>query len=169
MVTKVWGQALYGKGKADIPAMVQLAIMSAVIGYGIGAAKDLIKGRSPKDPTKPETIYASLAQAGGFGIIGDVLLNDGTFGRPVSSALLGPSIGTFDDLFKIYSEAKKGEFATSAALRTGVGLIPGNNLFYVKPAMEQLFLIPIQEQLNPGYMRRMEQNLKRTYGQELLY
>lgn len=169
MVTKVWGQALYGKGKADIPAMVQLAIMSAVIGYGIGAAKDLVKGRTPKDPTKPDTIYAALAQAGGFGIVGDVLLQDGTFGRPISSALLGPSIGTFDDLFKIYSEAKKGEFAEAAALRTATGMIPGNNLFYVRPALEHLFLMPIQEQLNHGYLRRMERNLEKTYGQELFY
>lgn len=169
MATRVWGQALNGKGKADIPAMVQLAIMSAVFGYAIGAMKDIIKGRTPKDPTKPETIYAALAQGGGFGIIGDVLLQDGSFGKSPIAALAGPSAGTFEDIYKIYSEARKGEFAANQALKVGVGMVPGNNLFYVRPALDHMFLLQIQEELNPGYLRRMESNMKRTYGQEFLY
>jgi hypothetical protein len=169
MTTKVWGQALHSKGKADMPAIAQLIIMSAIVGYGISTMKDLLKGREPKDPTKPETIFAALTQAGGMGIVGDVLLQDGTFGRPASAALLGPTIGTFDDLFKIYSQAKKGEFAAASAVRTAVGAVPGNNLYFARPALDQLLLYPIMEELSPGYLRRMESNMKRTYGQEFLF
>lgn len=170
VITKIWGRALYGKGKADVPAMAYLFLSTMMFGYLSGAAKDLVKGRAPKDPQKLETIYASIAQGGGLGILADVLLQDGSsFGRSASSALAGPTFGKIDDLLKIYSAGVRGGGSAGQAFRTGVGLVPFNNLFYTRAAFDQILLLEIQESLNPGYLKRMESNMKKTYGQELLF
>ncbi len=169
VITKVWGRALYGKGKADVPAIAYLMLMTMAFGYMAGAMKDLLKGKSPKDPTKLETAYAALAQGGGLGILDQVLLQDSTFGRSLSSTLAGPTFGKMDDVFKIYSAGIRGGGSTRQAVMTGVNAIPFNNLFYTRAALDQILLLPMQEQLNPGYLRRMEQNMNKTYGQELLF
>lgn len=170
MITKVWGRALYGKGKMDIPAMVYLMMSTMVYGYIAGAAKDLVKNKTPKDPMKLETVYASLAQGGGIGILGDVLLQDGSgFGRSFSQTLAGPTFGTLDDIFRIYSAGIRGGGSKRQAFKTGIGVIPFNNLFYTRAALDQMILLQMQEDMNRGYLRRMEQNMKNTYGQELLF
>lgn len=169
VITKVWGRALYGKGKADVPAMIYLAMMGMVMGYMVGALKDLSKNRTPKDPRKLETAFAALAQGGGMGVLGDILLQDASFGRNLSSIMAGPTVGTMDDLFKIYSAGVRGGGSAAQAARFGTSLIPGNNLFYVRPIIEQGMLLHMQEDLNPGYIRRMEKNMNKTYGQKILF
>lgn len=169
-VTKVWGRALYGKGKADVPAIAYLMMMTMGFGYLAGAMKDLVKGRTPKDPTKLETAYAALAQGGGLGILGDVLLQDGSgMGRSLSQTLAGPTAGTIDEVFKIYSAGVRGGGSARQAANFAISSIPFNNLFYARAALDQIILLQMQEELNPGYLRRMERNLKSTYGQELLF
>lgn len=169
IITKVWGRALYSKGKADIPAMIYLAMMSSVFGYIAMTAKDLAKGRTPKDVTKLETIFAAIAQGGGLGVLGDVLLQDAGFGRSLTNVLAGPSFGRLDDIFKIYAAGVRGEGSASTAIRTGMSYIPAANLPYIKPAIDNLFLYPMMEELNPGYLRRMDRNMQQTYGQERLF
>lgn len=170
MVTKVWGRALYGKGKADVPAILYLMLMSAGFGYMAMTAKDLLKGKTPRDPNKPETIFAALAQGGGAGIIGDILYQDYGFGRSLTSATLGPTASRLDEIAKIYSETVRGKGAGKAQmLRTATSYIPFNNLFYARAALDQTLLLQIMNDLNPGYLQRMENNMRKTYGQELLF
>jgi hypothetical protein len=45
---------------------------------------------------------------------------------------------------------------------------PFLNLFYTRAALDYLILYHIQEALNPGSLRRMEQKLKKENGQEFL-
>jgi hypothetical protein len=169
VMTKIWGRALYGKGRADMGAIADLFLMTLLFGYLAGSMKDLVKNKTPKDPAKLETWYASLMQGGGFGIAGDLLFQEYTFGRTLGDVVAGPTIGKAGNIFKIYSEWARGESAARQALNTAIGLVPGNNLFYVRPAFDQLLLLRIQEEMNPGYLRRMERNMKKTYGQELLF
>jgi hypothetical protein len=169
-ITKVWGRALYGKGKADVPAIIYLMTMTMAFGYMAGAAKDLIKGRTPKDPRKLETSFAALAQGGGLGILGDILLNDSSgFGSSPTKTLAGPTFGRFDDIAKIYSAGIRGGGSKQQLFKTGVSLVPFNNLFYTRAALDQMLLLQFQEGLNAGYLRRMEQNMNKTYGQKLLF
>jgi hypothetical protein len=149
--------------------MAYLMLMSGVFGYTAGAMKDIVKGKTPKDPTKLETVYASLAQGGGLGIMGDLLFADAGFGRSASSVLAGPTLGKFDDFFQIYSAAARGEGSARTIAMFGVNSIPFNNIFYTRAALDQLLLLQMQEELNPGYLRRMERNMQKTYGQEMLY
>jgi hypothetical protein len=168
MVTKVIGRSVWGKGKPDYASMVYLMMMSTAFGYLATTMKDLIKNKTPKDPAKLETWYSAMAQGGGVGIFGDLLFQDYSFGRSFSSVVAGPTVGTADQMFKIYSEAARGEGAARQAVMTGVGLVPFNNLFYSRAALDHLILLQMQEDLSPGFMRRMESNMQSTYGQELL-
>jgi len=168
--TKVIGRAVYGKGKLDVPAMAYLMLMSGTFGYLASAMKDIIKGKTPKDPLKLETVYASLAQGGGLGIMGDLLLADSSgFGRSASSIMAGPTLGKIDDIFKIYSAGIRGGGSKRQAAMTVVNSIPFNNLFYTRAALDQLILLQMQEELNPGYLRRVERNAEKTYGQKPLF
>ena len=106
VITKVWGRALYGKGKADVPAIIHLMLMSGVFGYMAMTAKDLFKGKTPRDVTKPETWFASMAQGGGYGVAGDLLFQDYSFGRSLGSLVAGPTVGKLELPLKIYSEIK---------------------------------------------------------------
>lgn len=169
-ITKVWGRALYGKGKADVPALIYLMTMTMTFGYVAGAAKDLIKGKTPKDPRRLETAYASLAQGGGLGILGDILLNDSSgFGRSATQTLAGPTFGRIDDIAKIYSAGMRGGGSKAQLAKTAISAVPFNNLFYTRAALDQMMLLQFQEHLNPGYLKRMERNMNKTYGQKLLF
>lgn len=167
-ITKLWGRALYSKGKADIPALIQLALVSGGFGYIAMTAKDLVAGKKPKDPTKKETILAAFTQGGGYGILGDFLFADANqYGGGPVATLAGPTAGTFEDIFKITSKFMRGETDVAAqAVRTTRQNIPLQNLFYLRPAIDYLMMYQIQEELSPGYLRRMERRMKRDYNQE---
>jgi hypothetical protein len=168
--TKVVGRAVYGKGKLDVPAMTYLMLMSGTFGYLAGAMKDMVKGKTPKDPMKLETVYASMAQGGGLGIMGDLLLSDASgFGRSASSIMAGPTLGKVDDLFKIYAAGIRGGGSKRQAAMFAVNSIPFNNLFYTRAALDQIMLLQMQEELNPGYLRRSQRNAEKTYGQKPLF
>lgn len=170
VITKVWGRSLYGKEDMDIPAMAHLIVSSVVFGYIAMTAKDLLRNKTPKDPAKLETWYASLAQGGGLGILGDVLLNNGSgMGRSVSEIAAGPTFGMLDSIAKIYSAGMRGEGSARQAVSTGIGLVPFNNLFYARAALDHLLLMDMQERMSPGYMRRMENNMRNVYGQEFIF
>jgi len=168
--TKVIGRAVYGKGKLDVPAMAYLMLMSGTFGYLAGAMKDMVKGKTPKDPLKLETVYASMAQGGGLGIMGDLLLSDASgFGRSASSIMAGPTLGKVDEIFKIYSAGIRGGGSKRSAAMFAINSIPFNNLFYTRAALDQLILLQMQEELNPGYLRRTQRNAEKTYGQKPLF
>ena len=168
--TKVIGRAVYGKGKLDIPAMTYLMLMSGTFGYLASAMKDIVKNKTPKDPMKLETVYASMAQGGGLGIMGDLLLADSSgFGRSASSIMAGPTFGKVDEIFKIYSAGVRGGGSKRQAAMTLVNSVPFNNLFYTRAALDHLILLQMQEELNPGYLRRTQRNAEKTYGQKPLF
>lgn len=161
VVTRLYGRAMYSKGKADIPMMIQMAVMTSAFGYMAMTAKDLAKGKTPKDPTQAETIMASAAQGGGFSIFGDL-----AFGNTKPSGILGgPVVSQADSVFDVYKAARDGQDAKAKGVKVLIdSTVP--NLFYVKPALDSLIRAHVYEELNPGYTARMEQKMKKDYGQE---
>lgn len=169
IVSKVLGQAWYGRGKPDIGGLTTLLLLTTAFGYLSLAAKDLLKGKTAKDPLMPQTIVASMAQGGGLGLLGDLLLTDySAFGRSSSSAILGPTLGN-DQLAKFISSFVRGEGQTRAAAMMAISSIPGNNLFYLRAPLDHLLLLEMQEQMNPGFMNRAERDMQKTFNQEWLW
>jgi len=169
VITKVLGQAWYGRGKPDIGGLTTLLLLTSAFGYLSGIMSDLFKGKSPKDPLKTETIFASIARGGGAGILTDVFLTDfSSYGKDFSSFLLGPTFGN-DKVIKLWSSLIRGEGSTRAAAMMAISSIPGNNLFYIRGPLDHLLLLEMQEQMNPGFMNRAERDMQKTFNQEWLW
>lgn len=176
---RVLGRALKGHRK-EAGAGEKFGHIGALLagmtmaGYASMVAKDLVKGYwPPRDPSDPRTWLAAAMQGGAWGIYGDFLFSQNNrFGGGVLGTLAGPTLGTASELFDIWEDSRDavlsgGEDPASAAqaFSTLWSNVPGANLFYVKPAMDYLWINSLREALSPGYLRRQERMRKREYGQ----
>lgn len=155
-----------GRG-ADLPGITHLIAGSLVLGYAAGVAKDLAKGRTPKDPTKFETWMAAAIQSGGAGIYGDFLLAkyDRFGGTPVETAA-GPTAGTVGELIKISSDALRGKADWGDAFHLGMNNTPFINLWYTRAALDYSVLFHVREMISPGTLARSEKRMRDEYNQQ---
>lgn len=179
VTSKVLGRALYGRGakslrdalvrgEGDILGLVSFMAGGTALGYIALQAKELAKGRSPREDTYG-TVIAAMLQGGGLGIYGDFLLGEtNRFGRSLLDTLAGPTLGTIADLDQLRAKAMAGEDVYSPIIRIAQSNMPGVNLFYTKAAIDYLFLYQLQEMASPGYLRRTERRIEREQGQEFL-
>jgi hypothetical protein len=177
MVQRSLGKEIYGGG-SKLSATMRIMFLAAQLagfGYLTMATKDLLQGKNPRDPLALDTVVAALAQGGGMGILGDFAFGEfNRFGRSALATAAGPTFGTADDLLELWAKARDtdkmargrygADFAASS-LRTAISNTPFASLFWARPAINYLALYPIQESLNPGYLRRMEDRIKRENRQ----
>lgn len=180
-ISKPMGAMVYGrgagslksallKGEGDILGLVHLMVASTVMGYVAQSAKEMAKGRSPRDPADPGTWTAAFLQGGGAGIYGDFVFGEfNRFGRSALSTAAGPTFGSADDLLELWARFRNGDDTAAAAVRFATSNTPYLNLFYTRAAIDYLFLYQLQESINPGYLRRMEQRIKKDQGQTFIY
>lgn len=157
--------------RPSVPGWIHLVVATTGLGYLAMAAKDLAKGRTPRDPTDPKTWGAAMQQGGGLGIYGDFLFGEyNRFGGGALETLAGPAVGKVSQVMRSFGQAKEGEFEAAGATLAKFGLdnVPGINLFYTKAAADYLILHQFQEWLNPGYLRRMERRIERDNGQKFI-
>lgn len=158
------GQAL--RNGQSMRGLANVVLMSTLFGYGAMATKDLIKGKTPRDPHDAKTWLAAAVQGGGFGIYGDFLLGQSDrFGGGLLGKLAGPTLGTIEEIDQIRAKVFEGQDVGATALKTLVNNTPFLNLFYTRMALDYSILWEVQESLNPGYLRRMEQRAKKENGQ----
>ncbi len=181
VLTKPFSSAVFGQGTTNsfrqamlngeggLQGMVHLMVATTVMGYVAQSAKELAKGKTPRDPKDPATWHAAMLQGGGLGIYGDFLLGEtNRFGRSMLDTLAGPTIGSIADLDEIRARTMAGEDVGAQVLRAVKDNTPFLNLFYTRTAIDYLFLYQLQEAMNPGYLRRMERRIKKEQGQEFL-
>lgn len=179
-VDRVGGRLLMGQRKG-IGAWERMGHIGTFLagmtmaGYAAMVAKDSLKGYwPPRDPSDPRTWLAALQQGGAIGIYGDFLFSSqNRFGGGITETLAGPTLGTIADLVNVGLDARDaaisgGEdtFSGAQAFSTGTALIPYGNIFYIKPALDYLFLNSMRETLSPGYLKRQERNRMREYEQK---
>lgn len=163
-----------GSPAAQFMGMANLVAWSTVFGYMALATKDLIKGREPRDPSDPKVWMASFVQGGGFGIYTDFLFGEASrFGNKPLETLAGPFASRAASVVDIVQQARlaaTGEESDLASklFRFGQSSTPFANLFYVKPILDYAIFYRIQEWMNPGSMRRMEQRVKAENNQQFL-
>lgn len=156
-------------GRADVLGLVHLMIATTALGYVAQSAKQIAKGRTPRDPTQGSTWTAAMLQGGGLGIYGDFLFGEYTrFGRSFTETLAGPTFGTISEATALLATIREGRDPSARAVRFGVGHAPFINLFYTRVALDYLFLYQLQEAVNPGYLRRMERLIERENKQRFL-
>jgi hypothetical protein len=181
LLQRVAGREIYGRGydtlgdylkngKGDMLGLVHLMLMMSVFGYGAMSIKDMLKGRAPRDPLAPKTWVASMLQGGAFGIYGDFLFGEmkNRMGGGFVQTIAGPVLGTADDIMDIWGRLRSGDDAAAQSFRLLISNTPFLNLFYTRIALDYLFIYNIQENLNAGYLRRMERRIEKENDQTFL-
>lgn len=167
---KVLGRQIYGmegssRGEA-IRSFTRLILMSTLFGYGAMTIKDLLKGKTPRDPADPRTWVSAFTQGGGAGIFGDFLFGEySRFGGSLAATLAGPTAGTISDLANIYARVRDGDSAAQATLRFVMNNVPGNGLWYFRGPFDYLIGYELFEMMNPGYFNRMKRRVERENNQ----
>ena len=180
VIQKTLGREIYGRGSDTLGqalrsgngewlGLAHLIVGTTVFGYISMAAKDVLKGKTPRNPLAKETILAAAAQGGGLGIYGDYLFGEASrFGHTPLESAAGPALGSAADLIALYQKARDGQDTASTALRFVLTHTPGANLFYTKALLDYLIVYQVQEAMNPGYLRRMERRVKKQNQQRFL-
>ena len=187
MTQMVLGREIYGrgydtlgqylrKGKGDMLGLAAMVGMYGALGYAAMSIKDLIKGREPRDLVDEETglpsvktIAAAFAQGGGLGLYGDFLFGEySRFGRSFTSSIAGPVLGQLDTLTDLWTRIRNGDDLAAASFKALLDNTPFLNLYWLRPLLDYSILFNIQESLNPGFLRRMEQRIERENSQTFL-
>lgn len=163
-------QALPFSGK-ETTGLFSLLAVTTVLGYMAMTTKHLLAGKTPRNPFESgedfaKVLSAAMIQGGGLGIWGDFLLGEKSrFGQNFLTTLAGPVLGSLDDLHSLYQKVRDGDDATASGFRFFVNHLPGNNLFWLRPAANHLFLYSMYEMMNPGFLDRSRKELIRGTGQ----
>ena len=157
--------------------IASLIAATTILGGLSNAAKDLVKGRTPRDPRdNPVGVTtAALINGGGLGLYGDFLFGTSNrYGQSLVDTLAGPVIGQISDIKQIV-DAAAGRVVGADQGDPGAMLyryVQGNtpflNLFYTRMALDYLVNFQIQEMMSPGFLRRYERRMLRENNQRFL-
>jgi len=138
-----------------------------VMGYLSMTAKDFVKGYGPRDPEKPKTWLAALAQSGGLGIYGDFLFaQSNRFGNGPAETILGPTGATAARFVSLSQLTRDGEAKLGDWINFGLQNTPIINMWYAKPALDLLILNSLREAYAPGFIARQQERNRKDFGQE---
>jgi len=143
-------------------------------GYAAITVRDLLAGKEAQsfeneDGSFNINLLRNCFQRGGVaGLYGDLVLNQYERGfRDVSSQLAGPVWSKVVDPAGVtLSNAMQGKWdqAKQEAFSGAVGLVP--NVIFARQALDRAVLWSLQEWKNPGYLERLERNIKNKTGQD---
>lgn len=182
VLSRPLGRAIYGggtkrgmagaiaRGEADILGLATYIAFGTMLGYISLQAKEMAKGRSPRE-ADINLFYASMLQGGGLGIYGDFLFGEtNRFGNSLTASLAGPVLGgVVDDASSIYAAAMRGEDVAAKTVRLLQSNLPFANLFYTKAGLDYLVWYQMQEMASPGYLRRTEARIRRENNQTMMF
>lgn len=166
-------QTLAG-GNGEWHGLAYTIVMSTALGYMSLAAKDFVKGRTPRDPADFQTWRAAFVQGGGAAIYGDFLFNEyGSSPQDVAMATIGPvpsEAAKIVDIFKtlISDKDEKEKALAKKSFKLIIDNTPYANHPVARGVLDYLLLDAVQESINPGYKRRAERSLKNRTGQEYI-
>jgi len=172
MWKKIIGRELKSYGPDDskyatVAGLTNILVMNTILGYISMSAKDILRGRSPRDTTKLSTLIESMAQGGGLGIYGDFLIGQvqNTYGNNVFETILGPAASDSKKILDIVFNPKDPAHAGKKALELLEGNAPIINLWYTRAAYDYLIGYNIKEFLDPGFFERMKAKHEEKRGQ----
>ena len=174
---KIIGREMKSYGKevleetpfARVTGLTSLMLLSTVFGYIAMSTKDILRGRSPRDPEKKEVLIQALIQGGGLGIYGDFIVGElqNEYGGGTFDSFMGPTAGDITKMVSMIKSIMEGD-----ALKTGKkfqqfaeGNIPFLNMYYSKAAYDYIIGYQIKEFLDPGFFARMENKHQEKRGQ----
>jgi hypothetical protein len=177
---RTMGRAAFGfRSGAKLEQIAHIGTMLAgltMAGYAAMTMKDLTRGYwPPRDPTDPHTWGAAFIQGGAAGIYGDYLFSRvNRFGGGPLETALGPTIGAGSGLVDLILKARDASVSSDEQVKLADWLnyatqnTPFVNLYYVRPALDFLFLNSLHEVATPGYIRKTESKRFSQYGQKMM-
>lgn len=155
-----------GGGAKGFMSLVPIILATTALGYVSGAAKDLAKGRNPKDPKSTAAFTDAMIRGGGLGLFGDFMFEEySRYGRSFQETLLGPGVGTFADFAALAHKSATLNADANDYFRFMKNITPGQNLFYTEAAVNYLFYYGLMEANDPGYLTRMQKRRAKEYDQ----
>jgi hypothetical protein len=180
--TQVLGRQRYGYGQSQkkgiknlqwrgIQGITELAAGMTIAGIFAQQAYELSKGREPR-PFDFDLMNDGFLRSGAAGLYGDFLFSRAAaYGQDPLVGLAGPTVGTMSDLLLTgYGYTRYGAEANRPRelLRIAQSNTPYANLFYTREIANYLFFYQMQEMLNPGYLRRIEERAEQE-GTEYIF
>lgn len=165
------------KGKGDFHRMVGFMLGASTLAYMGDSLLSMSKNETPADPTDPWTWKRAFQLSGAAGIYGDVLLGEAQRLQQggLWNQLLGPTASKVSDVAAISSSfvnhTVQGEDTTKDQMKAFNFLVrqtPGNNIFYLKTAMDQALLDRIREAIDPNYIEDKRARLEKYNKSELI-
>lgn len=174
IISKIYGRELYGGRGNGLGAkawnMGSYMLLSTALGALAMSLKDVAKGKVPRDFTQPEAWKAAMLQGGGLGIFGDYMFGQASrFGNKPLETAVGPTGSTIASILDLWARVREGDAKAADALKLAIDNTPFLNLFYVRPVVDYLFLYGISENLNPGFLRKMEKRMAKDNKQHFLF
>jgi hypothetical protein len=182
MISRHWRRALdTPQGMEGTPVMANRLAYAGAMMAGLTAlgaivfqVKQVVAGKDPVDMGTAKFWTRAVAQGGGLGFMGDVLLADTTEDRGQLDSLgrivLGPAFGSAAELYELTKgnidemRAGKDTHAGAEALRFARGHMPLVNLWYARSAIDHAGLQAAQEAMSPGYLARIKNKARRDWG-----
>lgn len=167
---RVLGRAVYGfsagqRGEQTMH-LGSIIVLTAVAGYVAMSAKDVLAGRTLRDPTKLNTVLAALVQGGGAGIYGDFLFGHANrFNNTPLENVAGPTLGAAASLVRLAQQVRSGDARGGEALNLALQNTPLVSLWYARPVLDFLILNAARDALSPGFLRRQERRWQEEFGQ----
>jgi hypothetical protein len=186
MISRHWRRMLEGGASMDgAPVLANKAAYTAamlITTTALGAVafqtKQVIQGKDPVDMSNPKFWTRAVAQGGGAGFLGDVVLTDHDegYGDPVANwfkVVAGPSIGAAGELLIKLGLENASEVAKDKTTRFGEESFrfirshtPYVNMWYGKAALDHMLLHGLQENLSPGYLERQKARAQQDWQQD---
>lgn len=178
MLQRHWRRAWAQPGTASrVKYAATMLGLTTIAGMASVQISQLLMGKDPKNMNPFEgkngvkNWFAAMLKGGSLGIYGDFLFSDQTkYGGGFLATLQGPVLGAMDDLFGLslgnLNKLRRGEDVSFGAgvVRTLQGLTPGASLWYAKAVLNHLFFQQLQEELSPGYNRKVKARAQREFG-----
>lgn len=169
-----------GEGQSgDWAGTTQTIALLLLIGGMAVWAYDAVHGKTPESPMSADFVKRTLISSGAAGLYADTLFKAadkrrfGDMLEEVSKGMAGPvmSDAGFAGLsaIELGAGAAKGnpQMVKDAKKRIGdigLGLVPGQNLFWSKAAFDFYVANGLKEFLNEGYLSRLEGHVNQTPG-----
>jgi hypothetical protein len=168
--------------KTAVERLGQLVIVTTLLGAVAIQAKELVKGKTPRDVEDPKFWFASMMQGGSLGIFGDFIFGDDSrYNKTFLTTVMGPVFGLGGDVLKaskgnldkLIDDSKDVEIENVLAdwVKIGKGLTPVANLPYTKIVAERAIFDGIDEAIRGKRQslnrhRKYEKKMQKQFGNE---
>jgi hypothetical protein len=186
----IWRQmfverARFGPDTNPLVFRAKLLTVTTMLGGMALLLGDMASGKDPRqiyDEDDPNKLLdfgvKAMMKGGGLGHFGDFFESVASASADPwkSTGLMGPAAGqvlgamgpaTYHGISALATgDEKETERFTNYAYKSVKGLVPGQNLWFLKGFLHNVMLDDLQEMANPGYRKRLKERAREDYNQE---